>query len=152
MCLKCIACNPSEAFRVRSVSRHMRLPNKGRGYPCRSVISIKLQNSSFVGITPLREVFPCQWDFGTAYHGTVSEALLSIHHKLQIHCIVNVSICIKVTDDKIIVFCSSLQILTYNYLIKYFCKIKKGKKGVLHKWYIFRYLLGKEAKLRWKWT
>ena len=32
----------------------------GGGYPCRSVISIKTHSSSFVEITLLREVLPCQ--------------------------------------------------------------------------------------------
>ena len=50
--------------------------------------------------------------FGTPYHGMVSERMLSIHHRLQIYCIINVNICIKGPDDKTIVFCRSMQILT----------------------------------------
>ena len=38
--------------------------------------------------------------FGTPYHGMVCEGLFSIYHRLQIHCIVNVNICIKGPDDK----------------------------------------------------
>ena len=41
--------------------------------------------------------------FGTPYHGMISEGLLSIYHRLQIYCIVNVNICLKGTDDKTIV-------------------------------------------------
>ena len=46
---------------------------------------------------------------GAPYHGMVSEGLLSIHHRLQIHCIVNVNICIKGPDDYTIVFYRSLK-------------------------------------------
>ena len=48
--------------------------------------------------------------FWTPYHGMVTEGLILVHH--TIHCIVNVSVCIKGADDKTIVFCRSLQILT----------------------------------------
>ena len=50
--------------------------------------------------------------FGAPYYGMASEGLLSLHHRLQIHCIVNVNTCRKGPDDKTIVFCRSLQILT----------------------------------------
>ena len=50
--------------------------------------------------------------FGPSYHGIVSEGLLSIHHRLQMPCILNVNICLKRFDDNIIVFGRSLQILT----------------------------------------
>ena len=39
-----------------------------------------------------------KYDFdkdGATYHGMVSERLLSVHHRLQIDCIVNVKVCIK---------------------------------------------------------
>ena len=50
--------------------------------------------------------------FEAPYYGIVSEGLLSLHHRLQIHCIVNVNTCRKRPDYKTIVFCRSLQILT----------------------------------------
>ena len=50
--------------------------------------------------------------FEIPYHGMFSERLLSIHHRLQIHCIVNVNICIKGPDDKTVVLCRLMQILT----------------------------------------
>ena len=61
--------------------------------------------------------------FWTLYHGMVSERLLSIHHRLQIHCIVNVNICKKGPDNKIIVFCRP-----YKYLNN--C----GKKNYIKLW------------------
>ena len=48
---------------------------------------------------------------GAPYHGMVSKELLLIHYRLQIHCILNVNICLKGPDDKTIVLCRSLQIL-----------------------------------------
>ena len=50
--------------------------------------------------------------FGAPYYGMASEGLLSLHHRLQTHCIVYVNTCRKGLDDKTIVFCRSLQILT----------------------------------------
>ena len=90
----------------------------GGGHQYQSVISIKIHSS-----TLLESWFCVRCSsvslllvFGAPYHEMVCEGLLSIHHWLQIHCIVNVSICIKGLDDKIgdktIVFCRSLQILT----------------------------------------
>ena len=51
----------------------------------------------------------------------VSEELLSIHDRLQIHCIVHIDICIKGPDDKTIVFCRSLQVMLN------FCRRKEEK-------------------------
>ena len=88
--------------------------HRGRGHPCCSVISTKVHNSSFVGIILLREVFPCRFAalFWALYYGMASEGLPLLHHILQIHCIVNVTTCRKGPDNKTIVFCRSLQILT----------------------------------------
>lgn len=57
---------------------------------------------------------PVSWlcVFEARYHGMVSEGLFSIYPRLQMHCIVNVYICLKDPDDKTIDFCMSLQILT----------------------------------------
>ena len=54
----------------------------------------------------------------------VSEELLSIHDRLQIHCIVHIDICIKRPDDKTIIFCRSLQVMLN------FCRRKEEKKTV----------------------
>ena len=59
-----------------------------------------------------------------------SEGLLSIHHRLQIHCVVNVNICRKESDDKTIL----LQVHANTYitrikkLCKFFAKERKKKK------------------------
>ena len=68
--------------------------------------------------------------FGAPYYGMVSEGLFSLHHRLQIHCIVNANTCRKRPDDKTIVFCRSLQILTQleQKSMQNFCKREKGKK------------------------
>ena len=72
--------------------------------------AIKMHSSSFFGIMLLCEMFSCQ--FGACFWGIlswmVSEGLLSIHHRLQIHYIVNVNICMKGPDGKAIVFCRPL--------------------------------------------
>ena len=41
---------------------------------------------------------------GPPHQGVVSEKLLSVHHRLQLHCIVNVNFSIKGPDKKKIVF------------------------------------------------
>ena len=78
------------------------------------------------------EVFPCQFAacFWGPYHWMVSKGLLSIHHRLQIHCIVNVNICIKGPDNKTIASPGRYKYL-HNYDKKFmlnFWKRKKGKK------------------------
>ena len=50
--------------------------------------------------------------FGAPYYGIASEGLLLLHHRLQIHYIVNVNTCRKGPDDKTIIFCRSLQVLS----------------------------------------
>ena len=94
------------------------------------MMSLKMHSRSFVGIMLSCEVFPCQPAayFWEPYHGMISEGLLSIHHRLQIHCIGNVNICIKGPNDRTIVFCRSLQIHKYDKkYISNFCKRTKGK-------------------------
>ena len=71
--------------------------------------------------------------FGTPYHEMASERLLSIHHELQTHCIINVNTCIKRLDDKTIVFCGSLQILKYYYKKKLYKMFAKERKGKIYK-------------------
>ena len=63
--------------------------------------------------------------FGAAYYGMVSEGLLSLHHRLQIHCIVNVNTFRKGPDDK------GLQVLANTYItrIKNYVKILQKKEG-----------------------
>ena len=87
---------------------------RGLGHSCRSVISIKMHSSSFFAIMLLREVFPVDLlrVFEAPYYEMPSEGLLSLHPRLQIHCIVDVNTCRKRPDYKTIVFCRSLQILT----------------------------------------
>ena len=62
----------------------------------------------------------------------VSEGLLSIHHGLQIHCIINVNICIKGPDDKT-VFAGHYKYLSNYYkkkICKNFVKERKEKKKI----------------------
>ena len=100
--------------------------------PRRSVILIKMHSSSF-----LESCFSVRSSrvsllrvFGAPYHGMVSKGLLSIHHRLQIHCIVNVNICIKGPDIKTIASPGRYKYF-HNYDKKFmlnFWKRKKGKK------------------------
>ena len=136
MCCRCIESNPSEVFHFRSVLRNMRRVYGGQGDPWRSVISIKVHSSGFVGIMlPLRcSPVSLLRVFWAPYHGMVSEELLSIPHRLQIHCIVNVNICLKGPDDKTIVFCRSLQILTKLWSkidVKFLQKKERKRKFIL---------------------
>ena len=75
----------------------------------------------------------CLRVFGTPYHGMVSEGLLSIHHGLQIHCIINVNICIKGPDDQT-VFAGPRKYLNNYYkkkkICKNFAKERKEKKKI----------------------
>ena len=87
---------------------------EGRRIHAEILISIKIHSSNFVGITLLCQCSPVSLlrVFRAPYHGMISEGRLSIHYRLQLYCIVNVNICIKGPDDKTMVFCRPLQILT----------------------------------------
>ena len=105
------------------------------GDPWRSVTSIKMHSSSFIGIMlPLRcSPVSLLLVFWAPYPWMVSEELLSNPHRLQMHCIVNVNICIKGPDDKTIVFCRSLQILTKLWSkidVKFLQKKERKKKFI----------------------
>ena len=86
MCCKWIGSNPSEVFCFRIVLRHMWLIYRGRRHPYQSVIS---EEGAPLSVRV----------FGTPYYGMLSVGLLSIYHRLQIHCIVNVNIRIFVSYD-----------------------------------------------------
>ena len=70
---------PPKVLHFRNVLGHMGRIYRGRGHPCRGVISTKVHSSSFVGIMLLREVLLCRfakcfwgillWDgpWGTAF-------------------------------------------------------------------------------------
>ena len=70
--------------------------------------------------------------FGASYYGMASEGLLSLHHRLQIHCIVNVNTCRKGPDDKTN---RLLQVLANTYItrIKNYVKFLPKKEGEKNK-------------------
>ena len=81
---------------------------------CRSVISIKMHSSNFVGMESFFGIrcspVSLLHVFGAHYYNMISEELFSIHLILQINSIGNVNICIIRPDDKTIIFSRSLQI------------------------------------------
>ena len=135
MCCKCIGSNPLGVLHFRNVLGNMWRIYRWRGHPCHSVISTKVHSSSFlescfrVRCSPvdLLRRFPTL----LPYCGMDSEGLLLLHHRLQVHCIVNVNTCRKWPDDETIVFCRSLAntyITRIKNYVKKFCKRKNGKK------------------------
>ena len=62
-----------------------------------------------------------------------SEGVLSLHHRLQIHCIVNVNTCRKGHDNKTIVFCqgpvlANIYITRIEKYVKFLRKKERKKK------------------------
>ena len=130
MCCKCIRSNSSEVLHFRNVLEHMRRLYRGGGthavvwFQQKCIAAALLESCFCVRCSPVDLLRV----FGAPYYGMASEGLLSLHHRLQIHCIANVNTCRKGLDVKTIVFCRSLQILTY------FCKRKKEKKYISTDW------------------
>ena len=76
--------------------------------------------------------------WGHLIYGIASEGLLSLHHRLLVHCIVTVNTYRKGPDDKTVVFCRSFAntyTATYITRIKNYVKFlqkKEGKKMLHH--------------------